>query len=396
MEIEFKIFTLNCWGIPVVSKDIKPRMQSIAEHLVATSYDMVCLQEVWTESDYNLVRDKVRGSYPYSHYFYSGVIGSGVCVFSKHLLQDVFFHQWPVNGYIHKFQHGDWFAGKGIAMCRVVVGGYNINIYTSHLLAEYNRICDEYETHRMIQAYDTAQFIQLTSAAADLAILAGDLNTEPGDLPHKVLMSVTGFNDAYIEAESEAQEPFYTNDGPHNTYTAPSLLKKNYPGKRIDYILYNCGSNTSVEMKKYCRPLPNRVPGCEYSYSDHEAITATLLLKKSEGLPKTCDVSSRATVLTECIDMCNIALNTLLNHKRVYWFLTALLSLILITTVAMDSLFGKAILIHIVRVVVTILLGFTFIMATAWNRIERHAVIAGKLAMEVTLKQYVDNGKREF
>lgn len=396
MEIEFKIFTLNCWGIPVVSKDIKPRMKSIAEHLVSARYDMVCLQEVWTESDYNLIRDKVGAAYPYSHYFYSGVIGSGVCVFSKYVLQDVFFHQWPVNGYIHKFQHGDWFAGKGIAMCRVIVNGYNINVYTSHLLAEYNRTSDEYETHRMLQAYDTAQFIQVTSAAADLVILAGDLNTEPGDLPHRVLMSVTGFTDAYIEAEEEAQQPFYTNDGPHNSYTASSLLKRKYPGKRIDYIMYNCGSNTSVVMKKYCRPLPNRVAGCEYSYSDHEAITATLKVSRNEGSEKKCDLSTRASVLSECIEVCNVALNTLLNHKRVYWFFTVFFFLLLTTTVVMDSLFGKAVLIHVARVVITILLGFTFIMATAWNMIERNALIAGKLAMQVSLKQTVEKKGFEF
>uniref|UniRef100_A0A1Y1JYV0 sphingomyelin phosphodiesterase n=1 Tax=Photinus pyralis TaxID=7054 RepID=A0A1Y1JYV0_PHOPY len=185
MEIEFKVLTLNCWGIPFISKDVLPRMRSIAEYLGKSDYDVVCLQEVWAIADYNLIRDVVVSTYPFSHYFYSGVIGSGVCIFSKYLLQDVFFHQWPLNGYIHKIQHGDWFAGKGIAMCRVIVKGFSVNIYTSHLLAEYNRTCDEYETHRMLQVFDTAQFIQLTSGAADFIVLAGDLNTEPGDLPHR-------------------------------------------------------------------------------------------------------------------------------------------------------------------------------------------------------------------
>lgn len=387
MEIEFKIVTLNCWGIPLVSKDIQPRMRSIAKHLVEADYDMVCLQEVWTVSDYNLIRDAVVSSYPFSHYFYSGVIGSGVCVFSKYLLEDVFFHQWPLNGYIHKFQHGDWFAGKGIAMCRVLVKGFSINVYTSHLLAEYNRMCDEYETHRMLQAFDTAQFIQLTSTAADFTVLAGDLNTEPGDLPHRLLMSMTGFTDAFNKADKDAQEPCYTNDGPDNTYTASALLNKKYPGKRIDYILYNSGSNTSVVMKKYCRPLPNRVPNCTYSYSDHEAITATFKISRKEGSIQNLDLSTRAKVLTECIDNCNLALQTLINHKRLYWFLTAALFLLFISTIAMDTPFHQPVLIHVIRVIITILLFFTFIMATAWNMIEKHALLAGKLAMEVCLKQ---------
>ncbi|KAF5277596.1 hypothetical protein FQA39_LY06089 [Lamprigera yunnana] len=387
MEVEFKILTLNCWGIPVVSKDIKPRMQAIAEHLASTQYDMICLQEVWTIVDYNLIKDRVNNVYPYSHYFYSGVIGSGLCFFSKYALKDVFFHQWTVNGYIHKFQHGDWFAGKGIAMCRIMMGDYNINVYTAHLLAEYNRASDEYETHRMLQAYDTAQFILLTSAAADLVVLAGDLNTEPGDLPHRVLMSVTGFTDAYLEADAEAQQPFYTNDGPQNSYTVSSLLKKEYPGKRIDYILYNCGSNTSVVMKNYSRPLSSKVPGSDYNYSDHEAIIATLKLSKHEGSNNKFDVSKRESVLSECIEVCNDALQTLVNHKRLYWFLTAVLFLTLMTTFSMDNLFGKAILVHMARIILTFVLGFTFIMATAWNMIETNAMIAGKLAMQICLKQ---------
>lgn len=44
---------------------------------------------------------------------------------------------------------------------------------------------DEYEAHRILQAYDTAQFIMLTSENADLVVLAGDLNTEPGDLAYR-------------------------------------------------------------------------------------------------------------------------------------------------------------------------------------------------------------------
>lgn len=39
--------------------------------------------------------------------------------------------------------------------------------------------------HRVLQAFDTAQFIKLTSGGADFVILAGDLNTEPGDLAYR-------------------------------------------------------------------------------------------------------------------------------------------------------------------------------------------------------------------
>lgn len=129
-------------------------MQAIAETLATSQYDVVCLQEVWTDTDFKLIKEKIYGSFPFSHYFYrfvgiyllykqlfnnmyycvlSGVVGSGVCVFSKYLIQDVFFHQWPVNGYVHKLKHGDWFGGKGVGLCRIVIDNYQINIYSAHV-----------------------------------------------------------------------------------------------------------------------------------------------------------------------------------------------------------------------------------------------------------------------
>lgn len=49
----------------------------------------------------------------------------------------------------------------------------------------------------MLQAFDTAQFIHMTSGGADLVILGGDLNTEPDDLAYQVLLLNAGLHDAY-------------------------------------------------------------------------------------------------------------------------------------------------------------------------------------------------------
>lgn len=53
------------------------------------------------------------------------------------------------------------------------------------LHAEYDRDCDDYKAHRVIQSFDTAQFIESTRGDSVLQVLAGDLNTEPGDLAHR-------------------------------------------------------------------------------------------------------------------------------------------------------------------------------------------------------------------
>ncbi|KPJ10699.1 Putative neutral sphingomyelinase [Papilio machaon] len=181
MDFTLNIFTLNCWGIPGVSKNRKERIEAIAKYLMQSSHNIVCLQEIWSEKDYLFLKDSLKEVLPYSHYFYSGVLGSGLCVFSKWLIQDVFFHQWPLNGYIHKIHHGDWFGGKGVGLCRIRYEDKLINVYCTHLHAEYHED-DMYLAHRVLQAYSTAEFVNLTTSPADVSILAGDLNTAPGDL----------------------------------------------------------------------------------------------------------------------------------------------------------------------------------------------------------------------
>ena len=44
---------------------------------------MVLLQEVWVEEDYEAVRALVSDTFPHSHFFENGIIGSGTCVFSR-------------------------------------------------------------------------------------------------------------------------------------------------------------------------------------------------------------------------------------------------------------------------------------------------------------------------
>lgn len=59
--------------------------------------------------------------------------GSGVCILSRHPIEETFFHQWSVNGYIHKLHHGDWFGGKGVGLCKLKINNFNINVYSAHV-----------------------------------------------------------------------------------------------------------------------------------------------------------------------------------------------------------------------------------------------------------------------
>jgi len=67
------------------------------------------------------------------------------------------------------------------------------------LHAEYNRENDEYCVHRISQALETAQLINYTRHGVDLCILAGDLNTEPTDLPYKLIRQIGCLEDSFKE-----------------------------------------------------------------------------------------------------------------------------------------------------------------------------------------------------
>lgn len=120
-------------GIPYVSKDRANRMSAIAEKLVDEDYDIVCLQEIWSIHDFNMMRSCTLKKLPHSHYFFSGVVGSGVCLLSRYPIEDVIFHKWPLNGYVHKIHHGDWFGGKGVGLCRIQIKDALVNVYVAHV-----------------------------------------------------------------------------------------------------------------------------------------------------------------------------------------------------------------------------------------------------------------------
>ena len=58
-------------------------MAAIGSHLSRGEHDVVLLQEVWVEEDYETIKTLVSDTFPHSHFFDNGIIGSGTCVFSR-------------------------------------------------------------------------------------------------------------------------------------------------------------------------------------------------------------------------------------------------------------------------------------------------------------------------
>ncbi|XP_011331930.1 putative neutral sphingomyelinase isoform X2 [Ooceraea biroi] len=370
-DTSISILTLNCWGIPYVSRNRNPRMAAIADKCASREYDVICLQEVWSVNDFKAIRAKAQEVLPYSHYFYSGVVGSGICVLSRYPICDVMFHRWPLNGYVHKIHHGDWFGGKGVGLCKI------------KLHAEYNRENDEYMAHRVLQAFDTAQFVRMTSGGADAVILAGDLNTEPQDLAYRIICGVAGLTDACPNSASHIG----TNECANNSYTSSKLARRRPEGKRIDHVLYLGSKTVRVEIANFQHPLPNRVPYKDFSYSDHEGVMATLKFTNGEHDTNSPNVTDS---LKEAIEICENALRSV--QRQRFWYLLSgcILSIPLLWSIGLNCLntsLGIDIGLNIARIFLTAILCYTLFMSSIWNSVEKNALKAGCLTIEIYMTQ---------
>ncbi|XP_032512196.1 putative neutral sphingomyelinase [Danaus plexippus] len=382
MEFTLNIFTLNCWGIPVVSKNRKERIEAIATYLQTASHNIVCLQEVWCERDYLYLKDQLQKQFPFSHYFYSGVFGSGLCIFTKWAIQDVFFHQWPLNGYIHKIHHGDWFGGKGVGLCRIKYNDRLINIYCTHLHAEYHED-DIYLAHRVLQAYSTAELVNLTSSPADVSILAGDLNAAPGDLSFRLITQLPSLLDPYtlLGDHDQFAKQIGTSDNINNSYSDQKLVKLCPEGKRIDHILFNVDSKYEAQVNSYGNPMEERVPGEPFSYSDHDAVALELKIKPSQSKPKrqySVEKHFQETI-EEAIKVCREATVTITKSKKLFLMTGGLIFMFLLGSV---GFWPNNIMTDILKIIMTGISFYYIIMGTLWNKIEMNSLKAGLTALE--------------
>ncbi|XP_011298376.1 putative neutral sphingomyelinase [Fopius arisanus] len=390
-EVVLRVLTLNCWGIPYVSRHRDRRMKAIAEQLSSGDYDIVCLQEIWSLKDFNMIKYKTQDKLPHTHYFYSGVLGSGICLLSRYPIEDVMFHKWALNGYVHKIHHGDWFGGKGVGLCRLKVHDANINVYVAHLHAEYDTENDEYSAHRVLQAFDMAQFIRMTRQGADAVILGGDLNTGPDDLAYQIISGIASLVDACSNIHSDVG----TSECANNSYTPKKIAKLLPQGKRIDHILYLGSKHFKLEVSKCHQPFPRRIPNESVSYSDHEAVAAEFKLIKGKYDPVEKDIRGP---LKEALSICDTSLKEI--RKQRIWYLLAslLLAVPLIWSMGFGLSYesiGVSIGVNVGRLLATAILCYALFMSSIWNCVEQNALKAGYIAMETRLLQLNRNTNLE-
>lgn len=267
-----------------------------------------------------------------------------------------------------------------------------LNLHFFQLHAEYNRACDDYLTHRVIQAFDTAQFIESTRSDCVLQILAGDLNTEPNDIAQRILMTTSRMQDTFHLANNVPE--FGTNECAKNSYTDEVALEQCPNGKRIDYVFVRPSQHFKVEISDYSQPLPDKVPGHDFSFSDHEAVCASLKITHIHSIIEERQIieeekkttENNKIALSECIRQCDESLKELQNNRKNYSMAAIAMIVILLNMIEVQAPYGLKTIFLVFKILLTALTMFFIVMGTIWNVMERHGILSGKLSMEILLK----------
>lgn len=252
--------------------------------------------------------------------------------------------------------------------------------------AEYDRELDDYKAHRVIQAFDTAQFIESTRGDAVLQVLAGDLNTEPGDLAHRIILSAADMTET-----CDSTSATYTNECPNNSYTSHQLPH----GKRIDYILFRAGPQANARVTDYSLPFPQSVSKLQaISYSDHEAVQARIIVEEKQSASHRADLPNNVDQLNndlnDCIHVCDESMKTVRSHRSFYWAAAAVAFVVLALLMDAVAPAGLKWLFIGLRVLISGWFLFNVAMATLWNSMEHNATLSGKLAMEIALRNCIE------
>ncbi|XP_038540262.1 sphingomyelin phosphodiesterase 2 isoform X3 [Canis lupus familiaris] len=238
-SLRLRIFNLNCWGIPYLSKHRGDRMKRLGDLLNMESFDLALLEEVWSEQDFQRLRQKLLPAYPAAHYFRSirsrnsrststPSMGTPTCSMPSTIARrtSTSHTAWP--------KLGNWPSSSSVH----------------------------------------------TSKKADVVLLCGDLNLHPKDLGCRLLKEWTGLHDAYHETRDFKGSEEGCTMVPENCYVSQRELEPFPFGIRIDYVLYKAVSGFYISCKTL-RTTTGHDPHSGTPLSDHEALMATLCVRHS-------------------------------------------------------------------------------------------------------------------
>lgn len=304
---KLRVMTFNVWGTPNASERLA-RMRGIGQEIISKSLDIVGLQETWDTTGRQILIDEAKtGGLSYSHYFHSGIVGSGLLLLSRYPILDAFFYRFRLGGKPEKIWHADYYAGKGVGFTRLQTPFGLLDVYNIHAVAQFTQDDDkdEYKGYRTAGIYECVRFVARQSSTDIPSIILGDFNIQPDQLAYRVIRSLGQFIDCYATLNPKKLGATYTPDNPY--------VKQEYPNwnepQRLDYIFIKRGSN--FNLKPISATLSMQVnSGIKNSsfkaYSDHLSVFTVFSITEfieDSNLSSNIDPDELENVLSELADL---------------------------------------------------------------------------------------------
>jgi endonuclease/exonuclease/phosphatase family metal-dependent hydrolase len=206
--IRLRVLSWNVWGLPAVSPDLEERIRALPDAMAALAPDVILLQEVWEAEDgVSLARDLRRRGYPHSEHLVRTPAGkTGLFIASRRKLSLAEFRPFTIGRMPHSLWHLDWMASKGIARWVVQTELGEVALAGTHLQAQYET--DTYDAERLSQAVEVGLMNRREPDRP--LILAGDFNSDPGDLPRTTVSDLARVTDV---GKSQSPDTVFVSNG---------------------------------------------------------------------------------------------------------------------------------------------------------------------------------------
>lgn len=300
-------------------------------------YDIVALQEIWVESDYEIIKDLTAEKFRYRKYFYSGILtGPGLLVLSKWPIDSASVFRYPLNGRPSAFFRGDWYVGKSAASCVIRHPVRNIEIINTHMHAPYGPGDAAYTCHRTAQAWELARLAKRASDCGHLVVVVGDMNSVPGSLTHRLFNLVARLSDSWqdchgefkgeiglLSPEDQIIQAGTTCDSQLNTWRAQRRIDE---ACRLDYIFYDSSfARVSDARVSFIDPIPGIG-----SVSDHFAAETDLIVNEQAVRKPPVDSDDLRLLYTDILDLIDDYKHTSIMQAKLrnYHFIASVIVLI--------------------------------------------------------------------
>ena len=302
-ETSVCVQTFNAYG-PAYSNDLANRTTILGKEFQASPCEIIQMQEVWTDSHFNMVVGAVENSLPWISAIrfdnienpYEGK--SGLSIFTSDSLSNEYFEKFKVNqdGILDEVR-GVLGVIKGIAAADVTLR--NDASKSLHMM--------NLHTHPTSTAVRIAQVVQLLKRFESLlpltapVVITGDFNFKPDSVEYNLMRDVGSFTDSFATNHSGYRQDdcTYCADNPHHWGGGSRV---------IDYIWLRSSSTTHISPRDTIvnlRGIEDTVPSDHFGLRTQVQFTSA----RQGGLSRQ-EVGFRCNVAITAIDS---ALTTLVD-----------------------------------------------------------------------------------